>query len=282
MVFTANPEDYTNRGSIVTPLKDRIESQILTHYVPTIELSKAISVQEARLKDDQSEKIKVPELIDDLLEQISFVARESEYIDEKSGVSARMSITARENLYSTAERRIILNGEKKTVARISDLVGVIPAITGKVELVYEGEQEGPFVVAIRLIGKAVREQFENYFPNPERYKKSKKPSPYQKIVAWFSGENSFNLLNDISNKEYKNLLFSVPALSTVVEDFHKDKSAEEKLLLMEFLLHGLAEYSQISKNLIQSGFEFGDLLGSMINLDDFTQGGFGEQYDDQY
>ncbi|MEO9558873.1 MAG: magnesium chelatase, partial [Nonlabens ulvanivorans] len=126
-LFTANPEDYTNRGSIVTPLKDRIGSQILTHYPETIEIAKTITQQEAR-KDERTENtVIVPELAKDLLEQISFCARDSEYVDEKSGVSARMSITAYENLLSTAERRVLMNGDDSTTLRFSDFTGVIPS-----------------------------------------------------------------------------------------------------------------------------------------------------------
>jgi magnesium chelatase subunit I len=125
-VFTANPEDYTNRGSIITPLKDRIESQILTHYPENIETSRAITQQEAMIARRQAESVTVPDVLKNILERIAIAARKSEFVDEKSGVSARMSITAMENLYSTAERRAILNGEKKTVARIADFWGVIP------------------------------------------------------------------------------------------------------------------------------------------------------------
>ena len=134
-IFTANPEDYTNRGSIVTPLKDRIDSQILTHYPKSIDVSKQITHQEANLTEDQKEKISPDEILHNLIEQIAFEARGSEYIDSKSGVSARLSISAYENLISTAERRRILNNEKDTHLRISDLYGVIPSITGKIELV---------------------------------------------------------------------------------------------------------------------------------------------------
>src|SRR5215204_462386 len=137
-VFTANPEDYTNRGSIVTPLKDRIDSQIITHYPKTLDVGKRITQQEARLKDIQRSSISVNELAKDLIEQIAFEARKSEYVDSKSGVSARLTISAYENLIAAAERRSIINNEKSASIRISDFVGVIPAITGKVELVYEG------------------------------------------------------------------------------------------------------------------------------------------------
>src|SRR6478735_1100444 len=149
-VFTANPEDYTNRGSIVTPLKDRIGSQITTHYPKTIEIGKKITQQEARLKEEQKKMVSFNEITKDLIEQISFEARKSEYVDAKSGVSARLTISAFENLIATAERRSIINREKTTNIRITDFVGVIPSITGKVELVYEGEREGPGIVAQNL------------------------------------------------------------------------------------------------------------------------------------
>ena len=134
-LFTANPEDYTNRGSIVTPLKDRIDSQILTHYPKSVEVSRQITEQEAQLTESQIDSIRTNELLNNLIEQIAFEARQSEYIDHKSGVSARLTISAYENLFSTAERRMIINNEKSTQQRISDLYGVIPAITGKIELV---------------------------------------------------------------------------------------------------------------------------------------------------
>jgi magnesium chelatase subunit I len=130
-VFTANPEDYTNRGSIITPLKDRIESQILTHYPEEISTAKAITMQEASITLTQRDKVLVPDVIQNILERVSFAARKSEFVDDKSGVSARLSITALENLYSTAERRILINREPSTVARIADFWGVIPSITGK-------------------------------------------------------------------------------------------------------------------------------------------------------
>ena len=152
-VFTANPEDYTNRGSIVTPLKDRIDSQIITHYPKSIEIGKKITQQEARLEQSQKDTVIVFDLLKDLIEQIAFEARNSEYVDAKSGVSARLTISAYENLISAAELRILKSGEKSTFARISDFTGVIPAITGKVELVYEGEQEGRVLWPVILLVK---------------------------------------------------------------------------------------------------------------------------------
>ena len=154
-VFTANPEDYTNRGSIVTPLKDRIGSQILTHYPNSIDIARKITQQEMRISDSQK-NIYVPEIAQLLLEQISFETRESEYIDTKSGVSARLSISAYENLLSTAERRAMINDEKTTQIRLADFNGILPSLTGKVELLYEGEQEGAEFVAQQLIENAIQ------------------------------------------------------------------------------------------------------------------------------
>jgi magnesium chelatase subunit I len=265
-VFTANPEDYTNRGSIVTPLKDRIDSQIITHYPKTIEIGKRITSQEARLKDIQRNSISINELAKDLIEQIAFEARKSEYVDAKSGVSARLTISALENLAAAAERRIIINGEKSTSVRVSDFVGVVPAITGKVELVYEGEQEGPGIVAQNLIGKAIRTQFISYFPDPDKFRKQKEKSPYKKITQWFSEGNTIDLLNDMTNVDFERTLKAIPGLSDLVNEFHKGQDAPIKLFLMEFALHGLAEFSLISKHPLTAGLQFKDLLSSMFTM----------------
>ena len=265
-VFTANPEDYTNRGSIVTPLKDRIDSQILTHYPKTTEISKLITKQESNLTSEQVSSIKVNELLHDLVEQVAFEARESEYIDSKSGVSARLTISAFENLNSTAERRMILNSETSTNLRISDLYGIIPSITGKIELVYEGEQEGPSKVAHILIGKAIKTLFEDYFPSPEKIKKGKIENPYQSIINWFSKGNVVDILTTSSNLEYEKILKSVPGLEDVIKQYFPEEDNENKILLMEFLLHGLSEYSQLSKFRLENGVQFKDMLSSMFTL----------------
>lgn len=264
-VFTANPEDYTNRGSIVTPLKDRIDSQIVTHYPKTIEIGKRITQQEARLKEEQ-QGIVVHEVARDLVEQIAFEARKSEYVDAKSGVSARLTISAYENLIAAAERRSILNNEKNVHIRIADFVGVIPAITGKVELVYEGEQEGPNIVARNLVGKAIRTQFVNYFPDPDKYRKQKEKSPYRKIADWFGDGNSIDLLHDMPQKDFEARLHEVPGLAELVEEFHKGQDNNSRVFLMEFALHGLAEFSLISKHHLTAGLQFKDLLSSMFTL----------------
>jgi magnesium chelatase subunit I len=265
-VFTANPEDYTNRGSIVTPLKDRIDSQIITHYPKTLDIGKRITQQEARLKTEQRQVVQVHEITKDLVEQIAFEARKSEYVDAKSGVSARLTISAFENLVAAAERRSIINNEAKTNIRITDFIGVIPAITGKVELVYEGEQEGPGIVAQNLIGKALRAQFVNYFPDPEKYRKVKEKSPYKKVTDWFGDGNALDLLHTMDQSEFEKNLKSVPGLSDLVNEFHKKEDNATKILLMEFALHGLAEYSMISKHNLTAGLQFKDLLSGMFTL----------------
>ena len=275
-VFTANPEDYTNRGSIVTPLKDRIESQILTHYPKTLEMALEITEQEAVIADEQKEKIKISDLVKRLIEQVAFEARASEFVDKKSGVSARLTISAYENAISSAERRAIVNNESQTQVWLSDLAGIIPSITGKIELVYEGEQEGPYQVAMNLLDKAVRSQFANYFPNPEVLKKRMRPknveepsreeNPYRSIITWFDKGNQVNLFFNTRDDDKLVQLYKVDGLHAMVKKFYKGANEKETALLMEFVLHGLSSYSMISKKVIEGKIEFKDLMGSMLNL----------------
>jgi magnesium chelatase subunit I len=267
-VFTANPEDYTNRGSIITPLKDRIESQILTHYPKTIEIARQITKQEADLTDTQREAIEVPDLLEILLEQVAFEARDSEFIDDKSGVSARLTISGYENLVSTVERRMLVNGESAAKARITDFWGVVPAITGKVELVYEGEQEGPYGVAINLIGKAIKKSFLAHFPNPDKLKKGRESDPYGTIRAWFSGGNEVELLNDCSEKDFRKALDGVAGLRKLVES-HLKVSGDDAYPFMELVLHGLAEFNIVNKDVMESAFSFRDILANMLDDDLF-------------
>ena len=268
-VFTANPEDYTNRGSIITPLKDRIESQILTHYPKTIEIARQITQQEAQLADPQTKRVEIADVLQILLEQIAFEARESEYIDDKSGVSARLTISAYENLMSAAERRLLINNEKQTQVRVTDFWGVVPAITGKVELVYEGEQEGPYIVAINLLGQAIKKVFLDHFPDPESLKRGQERDPFGTIRAWFSGGNSVDLLNDASNKDYRKTLDSVAGLRKLVESKLKVKG-NEAYIYMELVLHGLAEFQVINKDFLETTFSFRDLLADMLDDDMFS------------
>lgn len=286
-VFTANPEDYTNRGSIVTPLKDRIQSQILTHYPKSIETSLSITAQEANKIKTQQEKIQISDLIKRLIEQVSFEARNSEMVDKKSGVSARLTISAYENALSSAERRLIINNESQTQVWISDLTGIIPSITGKVELVYEGEQEGPYQVATNLVEKSIRTIFADYFPRPNSIKKNrnksneKEDNPYKSITKWFDQGNHLNVFLETKDADKIQLLYKVDGLYALVKKQFPSLNEMENALLMEFVLHGLSAYSLISKKVLEGKIEFKDLIGSMLNLgnqhfsdDDFNESDF--------
>ena len=262
-IFTANPEDYTNRGSIITPLKDRIESQILTHYPTTIEISREITAQEANIHKDQESRVGIHKMHQDLLEFIAFEARESEFVDEKSGVSARLSISGLENLVSTAERRMLINADKSTSTRITDFWGVVPAITGKIELVYEGEQEGPYNVAMHLLSGAIKEIFLETFPSPDDIKTGIDRDPYGTIKAWFSGGNQIEILNNDSEEEYKAKLDSVAGLAKLVDN--QNILDDEKYAYMELALHGLSELEMISKSFLNNTVSFSDPFKGMFD-----------------
>lgn len=264
-VFTANPEDYTNRGSIVTPLKDRIGSQILTHYPKDVEIAKAITAQEAQLEKRQETAVEVPELAKDLLEQISFEARDSEYVDVKSGISARMSITAFQNLLSTAERRLLASDDEKTSVRFADFSGIIPAITGKIELVYEGEQEGVTFVAQSLIENAVTSLFPNFFPAIEKLEKKEVKTPYDELIQWFFEADSVELYHDLNEKEYRQLLDEIEPLGKLVDHYNPNLEPGTRYFLMEFALWGLVGFKKLSKHRFDKGMQFDDLYGSYIN-----------------
>ena len=270
-VFTANPEDYTNRGSIVTPLKDRIESQILTHYPKTLETALSITEQEANIIDEQKDTVTVSDLVKRLIEQVAFEARESELVDKKSGVSARLTIAAYENAVSAAERRAIINDEKHTIVWLSDLMGIIPSITGKIELVYEGEQEGPYQVAVNLVERSIRTQFVQYFPNPDSFKKKRgtekqEENPYKAVLAWFDKGNGLDLLWETKDADKIQMLYKVGGLHALVKKYFNAGNETETALLMELVLHGLSAHSLISKKIIDGKIEFKDLMGSMLNM----------------
>ncbi|MBK8955727.1 MAG: magnesium chelatase [Saprospiraceae bacterium] len=259
-VFTANPEDYTQRGNIITPLKDRIESQILTHYPEGIQVSLQITEHEAKLSDFQRKYIRIPGVLQQIVEQIAFSARESELIDEKSGVSARMSIAARELLYSAVERRMLINKEKTAVARLSDLLSVVPALTGKMELVFEGEQLGAYEVALTLINDAIQKQIVQYFPKVQELKKKLNPK-YLDSYNWFAKGNEIILDADASSAAYKNVLQKIPGTESLVQSFDKD----DRLFGIECLLHHIASANTIQKDWMDNRIIFKDQLASMLN-----------------
>lgn len=262
-IFTANPEDYTNRGSIVTPLKDRIGSQILTHYPKSIEIAKKITQQEV-ISEVKNENIFVSETAKTVLEQIGFEARKSPYIDANSGVSARMSITMYENLVSAAELRMLRSGESKTSIRMADFEAIIPAITGKVELVYEGEQLGAENVAHQLIGAAVKSTFDETFRPIKKLKKPGANDEFDAVVQWFMENSNFELTNDSKDKDYAAQLSKVTPMNNVLEEFVPNIDEKEQIFLKELLLWGLVEYKQLSKRKMNEGISFEDeILGSL-------------------
>ena len=266
-VFTANPEDYTNRGSIITPLKDRIQSQIFTHYPATIEIGRKITQQDVNLSPFQLDAITVPDLIARLIEQIAVEARSNEFIDEKSGVSARLPISAYETVVSAVERRMLINGEKKGTARMGDLQAAIPAIVGKIEMVYEGEQEGAVNVAHRLISSAVRSLAPEYFPDFKQARDKQQPeirNKYLSIMSWFEKGNELDLINDATEKDYMSGLNSIKGLDKVITANNLGKNENDKLLMMEYLLHVLAEYSLLDKKQLETSFKFQDFFNSIM------------------
>jgi magnesium chelatase subunit I len=220
---------------------------------------------------------------------VAFEARGSEFVDKKSGVSARLTISAFENAVSSAERRAIINKEKNTQVWISDLIGIIPSITGKIELVYEGEQEGPYQVATNLVDKAIRTQFIQYFPNPETMKKraprkGETPqavdNPFRSIISWFDKGNHLNLFFGVKDKDKINMLYAVDGLHALVKKTFSNANEKEAALLMEFVLHGLSSYSLISKKIMETSVEFKDLMGSMINIQ--SSGSFDDEEDEDF
>lgn len=281
IVFTANPEDYTNRGNIITPLKDRIGSQVVTHYPHTLEDGIAITTQEAWTSRDNGLKIYVPRLFREIIEQTAVEARHSEYVDQRSGVSARMTIASIEDLVSNVERRTIMNGEKEALPRICDLYAAVPAITGRLELVYEGEQEGAHKVAFALIGRSIRSVFARCFavPSPQKRKKPKLPleedppnpsirdETYAEIVGWFDAGNTVSISDRMTEREYRTVLEKVPTLrriaGTAKGDLLKDTNA---YTVMEFVLEGLYAHSQLSKDrLVEGHTVYRDVMSEILS-----------------
>lgn len=263
-VFTANPEDYTNRGSIVTPLKDRIGSQIITHYPKSIEIAKTITEQEAKISDELKKAIHVPEFAKTLLEQIVIEARKSDYIDAKSGVSARMSITTYENLVSTAYLRMLKNGEKKGCIRLSDFQGIIPSITGKVELVYEGEQEGSENVALILLGEAIKTLFALEFTPIRKLSKEGEYGEFERLAQWFIDNPMLQIAFDMEEKAYHKALNEIEPLMDILDKYQPDVSAEDNNFYLEFILWAMVENGRLDKSRMTDGLRFqNDLLAGL-------------------
>jgi len=277
MAFSANPEDYTNRGNIITPLKDRIDAQIITHYPKTLQTARDIARQEAWVERDGGRTVYIPEVYREILAQVAFVARESEYIDQKSGVSARMTITALEQVVSAAERRMVINGEKETTLRIADLFHMVPALTGKLELVYEGEQEGAVNVAKHILGKAINKTFKMHFPDPQQKKKEGDDDFYKPLLDWFANGNTLELPDSLSDSDYKKRLDSAEGLAGVVK---KGVNLDEKnqYPVKDLVIEALHQNSMLGKDDLDDQRSYSDMLGSMLGgMGDFDESDFPER-----
>jgi len=287
LVFSANPEDYTNRGNIITPLKDRISSQILTHYPDDVKVARAITDQEAWVGRGDEIRIEIPEYFKELVEKIAFAARASEFVDQSSGVSARMPISALEILVSNLERRAILHGEKCVFPRLCDLLACLPAITGKVEVVYEGEQQGTEVIAKKLIAVPVAELFKEKFPAVDSGRRTERRPPpqeeddapggrraarfpsedseklnpaYREIVEWFAAGKALDISDESPFARHFQSLDSVPGLKRVAEEHFKPSSREETALAMELVLEGLTQHLKIAREDLDSKISYREML----------------------
>jgi magnesium chelatase subunit I len=241
LIFSANPEDYTARGKIITPLKDRIGAEITTHYPAELPTAIQITRQEAWVeRDGWKEHLHIPEFIREVVEQIAFEARDDQRVDKHSGVSQRLPITVIESVISNAERRALLTGEEGIVPRVSDIYAALPSMTGKMELEYEGEQIGANRIAKDLIKQAAGEIFESYFVGID----------FSRTIEWFDQGNNLRLADTASADECRRLLDAVPELidtSLIPFDFKKSDKAHVAAAC-EFVLEGLYAGNKISRN----------------------------------
>ncbi len=266
VVFSANPEDYTNRGSIITPLRDRIASQILTHYPASMDVARRITKQEAFV-DREGARVVVPEFLAEAVEETAFQARRSEFVDQASGVSVRLTVALLENVVSNAERRALRLGLDEVVARVSDLFAAESAVTGKIELVFEGEREGPAAVAQRILGQGVAAVFQRVFPAPYDAKrrgpaKDREPEDvYKPIVDWFAAGNSISVDDE---KEDPQALLDIPTLPGLVRQYMGDVPDPWLPAACELVLEGLHQASLLAKDKSPDGVTYGDMLQRMF------------------
>lgn len=240
MVFSANPEDYTTRGKIITPLKDRIGSEIRTHYPATVQDGMAITRQEAWIERECAPSSNVPQFVAEVVETIAFAARKDARVDKRSGVSQRLPITCLENTVSNAERRMLLHREKSVVPRIGDIYAALPSITGKFELEYEGELCGPDNVARDLIRSAVGDVFDRYVNG----------SDFERIIDWFELGGSLRISPDASTQECFDQFRAIQGLleKTGAILGPGEHTKEQHVAAAEFILEGLYAHKKISRN----------------------------------
>ncbi len=265
MVFTANPEDYTNRGSIITPLKDRIESQIHTHYPQSLDDAMTITAQEAWSKRDSGVAVHVPRFAYEAVEEVAFAARKSEFLDQSSGVSARLPISLLENVISNAERRALLLGEEQVCVRPLDFQPAVAAVTGKVELVYQGEQEGAQNVARHLVGRGLKAVFDRYLPDVESGSGDDVFGPYQKVLDHFNRGGKVRLADTTSHDEALQSLKQVPGLEELAtQHVPMEEKKLELIAALEFVLEGLHQSRLLGKDDLEGVTNYYDALGDMM------------------
>ncbi len=240
LCFTANPEDYTARGKIITPLKDRIGSEIITHYPESVALGVAITKQEAWTQRDGGVSIRVPDLIEEIVERVAFEAREDKRIDKRSGVSQRMPITAMENVVSNAEQRALMAGDDEAVPRIADVYSALPAITGKIELEYEGELVGGAHIARELIRRACDATLRERAGDLDT----------DEIVMWFDAGSALQVADDVPLKLVKQGFESVPGLVDMVVALGLAKKGDSAMIVVacELVLEALVARRKISRS----------------------------------
>ena len=240
LVFSANPEDYTARGKIITPLKDRIGSEIRTHYPATVDEGIAITAQEA-WTDRNGHQLLVPDFVKEVIEQIAFVAREDKRIDKRSGVSQRLPISVMENVISNAERRAIRSGEKLVVPRIGDIYAAMPAMTGKLELEYEGELKGADNVVREIIRSAVARAYDQHFHGN---------SNMNQVVQWFDLGGEIQLRDSSSAQEMLHKLRSIQGLLDKLSSLGLSGKEPSEVLVSgaEFVLEGLYAHKKIGRS----------------------------------
>jgi magnesium chelatase subunit I len=272
LAFSANPEDYTNRGAIITPLKDRISSQILTHYPPDLATAARITRQEAWTERGGAEAggeagFVIPEDFRLLIEEVSLAARESDLVDQTSGVSARVAIAALELLASNLERRALLTGDRPVWPRLCDLPMLLPAITGKVEMVYEGEQQGVEVVARRIVGSAVKKVFDARLPAVGRELGSggeDDRGPYADILRWFADGNDLTLSDEQPFAEYEAALEQVPGLMALAAEHLDGRGGGDlrqlRALTAELVLEGLHQHLKLGRHDLDHAVSYKEML----------------------
>jgi magnesium chelatase subunit I len=278
MVFSANPEDYTNRGNIITPLRDRIAAQIETHYPRTLEEGLTITAQEAWVERAGGPRIHVPAFLREAIERVAMEARKSEFVNQASGVSARLTIALLEQVVSNAERRVSRLGLEGDVARVGDLLASISAISGKVELVYEGEREGVIAVANRLLGLGVKSTFDRLFPDALRTPAAEKakgsvndknanvapPSAFRPVVEWFGAGNAVLTDDGADAASLVNALRAVPGLERLAKQYLPELRDAELASAMEFVLEGLHQNSVLARSRVHGKLSYSDMVRSMM------------------